>query len=708
MDKNDNIVMISKDIRANERYIRERLADCGDIQIRKMRLGDERKVDCLMVYIEVATSNMMLEDSAIGKMVGHFWEISPGEMQEFVEYNSLGIADVKKLTDMEQVFAGLLAGNAVFFMDGFDQAMKISSAGYPSMGVTEVEMEKVLRGSREGFSDSVKINSALIRKRLRDTRLKVVEFYIGERSHTLVQMVYMEDLVQEEFLEQVKERLGEFRIDGILDSGMLEQLTEDSWLSPFPQYQTTERPDRAAQEILNGKAVLLCDNSPSALILPGIFHSFMESSEDWYNRFEMASFLRILRYVALAAATLLPGLYLAVIRFHTQILPTNMLLSFAQAREGVPFSSIAELVLLELSFELIREAGVRIPGALGNAMGIVGGLIVGSAAVEANLVSPIVVMVVAITALGSLAIPNEEFASAFRMLKYFFLFLGGYLGIFGIVTGVYLTVSHLAGLLSFGVPYLSPFVKQSTDNGTGSNILPGIFHSFMESSEDWYNRFEMASFLRILRYVALAAATLLPGLYLAVIRFHTQILPTNMLLSFAQAREGVPFSSIAELVLLELSFELIREAGVRIPGALGNAMGIVGGLIVGSAAVEANLVSPIVVMVVAITALGSLAIPNEEFASAFRMLKYFFLFLGGYLGIFGIVTGVYLTVSHLAGLLSFGVPYLSPFVKQSTDNGTGSKIVRVPFKKRWRRPSYARQNERVRLQKIRDKNRKDR
>ena len=194
----------------------------------------------------------------------------------------------------------------------------------------------------------------------------------------------------------------------------------------------------------------------------------------------------------------------------------------------------------------------------------------------------------------------------------------------------------------------------------------------------------------------------------AVIRFHTQILPTNMLLSFAQAREGVPFSSIAELVLLELSFELIREAGVRIPGALGNAMGIVGGLIVGSAAVEANLVSPIVVMVVAITALGSLAIPNEEFASAFRMLKYFFLFLGGYLGIFGIVTGVYLTVSHLAGLLSFGVPYLTPFVKQSMDNGTGNKIVRVPFKKRWRRPSYVRQNERVRLQKIRNKNRKER
>ena len=144
MEKNDNIVIISKDIRVNERYVRERLADCGDIQIRRMRLGDERKVDCLMVYIEVATSNMKGEDSAIGKMVGHFWEISPGEIQEFVEYNSLGIADVKKLTDMEQVFAGLLAGNAVFFMDGFDQAMKISSDGYQCRVVAEGEMGKVM------------------------------------------------------------------------------------------------------------------------------------------------------------------------------------------------------------------------------------------------------------------------------------------------------------------------------------------------------------------------------------------------------------------------------------------------------------------------------------------------------------------------------------------------------------------------------------
>ena len=462
---------VSANLRENEKYLRSRLENCSDILIRPMRLGDKHKVDCLMVYIEVAVSNMMLDDSALGKMINHFWEISPEDIQEFVRHNSLGIADVKKLENLDESIDAMLAGNAVFFIDGYDKAMKISSKGYPSTGVMEAESEKVLRGSREGFSDSVKSNSALIRKRLRDTRLKVEEYKIGVRSHTLTQVLYMDDLVHEGLLEEVKERLEEFQIDGILDSGMLEQLTEDVWYSPFPQYQTTERPDRAVQEILKGKVVILCDNSPEALILPGNFSSFMESSEDWYHRFEMASFLRILRYLAVIMATVLPGLYLAVIRFHTQILPSALILSFAEAREGVPFSSVVELIFLELAFELIREAGVRVPGSLGNAIGIVGGLVIGQAAVEANLVSPIVVMIVALTALGSMTVPNEEFAAAFRLVKYGFLILGGYLGIYGIVLGVYLVIGHLAGLISFGIPYLVPFIKKEQKGSRGEGVL---------------------------------------------------------------------------------------------------------------------------------------------------------------------------------------------------------------------------------------------
>ena len=458
---------VYESVRKNEEYIRKKCDQCADIIIRPMRLGDERKVDCLIVYLEVAVSNMMLEDSVIGKLINHFWEIPPSQMKEFLKNNSLGISDVKELPTLEEAVEAMLAGNAVFFMDGYDQAVKIAGKGYPAMMVGKAETEKVLRGSKEGFTDSVKINSALIRKRVKDTRLKVVERQMGVRSNTMLQLLYVEDLVQEDLLSEIQRRLDQFEIDGIFDSGMVEQLTEEVWYSPFPQFQSTERPDRAAMELLEGRIVLLCDNSPMALLLPTTFHSFMTSSEDMYNRFEMVSFVRMLRYLAVLTAVLPPGLYLAVIRFHTQVLPANLILSFAEARAGVPFSSVVELVFLELSFELIREAGVRMPGPLGNAIGIVGGLIIGQASVTANLVSPIVVIIVALTALGSLAIPSEEFSAPFRLLKYLFLAAGGYLGLFGIVLGIYLVVSHLAGLLSFQVPYLTPFVRKdgSADGG---------------------------------------------------------------------------------------------------------------------------------------------------------------------------------------------------------------------------------------------------
>ncbi|MGI6070197.1 MAG: spore germination protein [Blautia sp.] len=461
---------VSQHLAENEAYVREKCRKCDDIIIRPMRLGEEEKVECLVVYLEVAVSNMMLEDSVIGKLMNHFWEIEPGQMKEFLEYNSLGISDVKELDTMEDAFTAMLAGNAIFFMDGYTKAIKIGSKGYPGMGVQEAD-EKVLRGSKEGFTDAVKTNSALVRKRLRDTCMKVEQIETGVRSHTVVQLLYVEDLVQQELLDEIKKRLDSFEIDGVMDSGVIEQLTEEVWYSPFPQFQTTQRPDRAAMELLNGRIVLLCDNTPMALILPTTFHSFMEVSEDQYNRFEMVTFLRVLRYLAVAAATLLPGLYLAAIRFHTQILPTNLILSFAEARAGVPFSSIVELLFLEMSFELIREAGVRMPGSLGNAIGIVGGLIIGQAAVSANLVSPIVVMIVALTALGSLAIPSEEFSSPFRLLKYIFLFAGGFLGIFGMVLVLYLLLGHLAGLLSFQVPYLAPFVKRKPGEKSGDGIL---------------------------------------------------------------------------------------------------------------------------------------------------------------------------------------------------------------------------------------------
>ena len=278
------------------------------------------------------------------------------------------------------------------------------------------------------------------------------------RSHTKVDMVYMQDLANPMVLEEIQKRLEAYEIDGVLDSGVIEQLAERKWYSPFPQFQTTQRPDRAALAVMEGRVVVLSDNSPVALILPTDFNSFIKTSDDYYNRFEEATFARILRYFAVFFSMALPGLYLAVTNFHTQILPTPLLLSFWEARIGVPFPAALEVILMELSFELLREAGVRLPGAMGNTIGIVGGLIIGQAAVDANIVSPIVVIVVAFTALCSFSIPNEEFAFSFRILKFFLIIMSAWLGFFGLLVGLLVILIHLSRLKSFGIPYLMPFV----------------------------------------------------------------------------------------------------------------------------------------------------------------------------------------------------------------------------------------------------------
>ncbi len=428
---------------------------CDDIKKKQMNLGKNGDVPCYLTFIEVSVD---MGTSALSEVLKYLRTIEKEEIYDVLSQNALGISDATFFSTIEEAADGLLTGETILFVDGFAQAVKIPDNGYPRMSLSEADSEKVIRGSNEGFSDSVKQNAALIRKRVRSPKVKVKQLKTGIRSNTNVYLVYMDDLVYPGLLKEIERRMDGFEIDGVLDSGVIEQLTEEKWYSPFPQFQTTERPDRAAMSILEGRVILLVDNSPVALILPTDYNSFIRTSDDYYNRFEIASFGRMLRYVASFFAMTLPGLYLAVTNFHTQILPTTLLLSFADARRGVPFPAVIEVLIMEISFELLREAGVRLPGAMGNTIGIVGGLIIGQAAVEANLVSPIVVIVISFTALCSFAIPNEEFATAFRVLKFFFIALCAWLGFFGMLAGLLAVLIHLSHLKSFGIPYLMPFV----------------------------------------------------------------------------------------------------------------------------------------------------------------------------------------------------------------------------------------------------------
>ena len=449
---------ISTDLQLNIDRYQRLFADCADIKMRRMALGQNKSRECFIAYIEVSVSNMLLETTALGRALAYLGEAPDEEVNSVLDKNAMGISDVTPFLYVEDAAQGMLTGDAILFVDGYDKALKIADKGYPGAAIKEPDSEKSIRGSREGFTDSIKMNTALIRKRLRSTRVRVKELEQGVRSHTKVDMVYMQDLANPMVLEEIQKRLEAYEIDGVLDSGVIEQLAERKWYSPFPQFQTTQRPDRAALAVMEGRVVVLSDNSPVALILPTDFNSFIKTSDDYYNRFEEATFARILRYFAVFFSMALPGLYLAVTNFHTQILPTPLLLSFWEARIGVPFPAALEVILMELSFELLREAGVRLPGAMGNTIGIVGGLIIGQAAVDANIVSPIVVIVVAFTALCSFSIPNEEFAFSFRILKFFLIIMSAWLGFFGLLVGLLVILIHLSRLKSFGIPYLMPFV----------------------------------------------------------------------------------------------------------------------------------------------------------------------------------------------------------------------------------------------------------
>lgn len=450
------IQLISKNLKENEDQIRNAFSNCDDLKIRKLLFGKQKKREAFICYIEVNTGNNLI--NVLGRMIAFLDTIPEEEIEDTIKGNAFALSDAPAYNAMQDAIRGVLIGDTVLFVDGVDAALKMPDQGYPKMGVSKSEAEKVIRGSDESFTESEKANTALIRKRIRNTQLKVKEFQVGVRSFTNVAIVYVEGLAEDSLVEEIHRRLTAYDIDGVMDSGVMEQLAEESWASPFPQFQSTRRPDRAAMEVLNGKVVVFVDNSPVALLLPTDVNSFLKTTDDYYNRFYMATFARLIRYAAAFFALTLPGLYLAVTNFHTQILPTPLLLSFWEARKGVPFPAALEVLLMELSFELIREAGVRLPGTMGNTIGIVGGLIIGQAAVEANLVSPIVVIVVAFTALCSFAIPNEEFAFSFRILKFLLIALAAWLGFFGFLWGLFFVLVHMASLKSFDVPYLSPYV----------------------------------------------------------------------------------------------------------------------------------------------------------------------------------------------------------------------------------------------------------
>ena len=425
-------------------YLDEKFKNCEDIKQVDIELKYLNNRKGKIYYVEEAVSDITLRDVI------------------------LGLSDVEEITGLSEIESAILNGNAVLIVEGRKKALKIRGSGFPGMTVNEAKNEQVIRGSMEGFGVSLKTNQVLIRKRLRSSELKAENMMLGKRSKTSISVLYMNEIVRPEILKEVKKRLKSFEIDGFMDSGIIEQLTSGNEWSLFPQYMTTERPDRAAQLLLEGHIVIITDNSPIVLILPVNFSTFLKTPDDYYNRWGIATLERFLRYIAVFFAVSLPALYISVVNFRPEILPANLIQVFISARQNIPYPVFTEVIIMEISFELIREAGVRIPGAMGNAIGIVGGLIVGSAAVEASLASPIIVIIVALTALCSFTIPNNEFSSSFRIIKYLLIILSAIYGLYGCIIGLLLVLIHLSGLKSYGFPYFTPVAGNELNDNEGS------------------------------------------------------------------------------------------------------------------------------------------------------------------------------------------------------------------------------------------------
>ncbi|WP_454052101.1 spore germination protein [Clostridium sp. Marseille-Q7071] len=451
---NDTIYTSAKE---NIEYVKKLFKNATDVVYREFDIDDKYKA--AIVYIDgMSEKNLLNEYLMMPLMTGDIKIQSPSEIKDKL----ITISDMKEIDKLSDGINIVLAGETILFIDGLNVCYSIANRAWPNRGIGEPSGETAIRGSREGFTETLRFNTALVRRRIRDTRFKIESSQIGTRSKTDVVIMYIDDIVNRDVLEKLKKRLDKINLDAILDSGYIEQYVEDNSFTPFPQVQSTERPDVVAAALYEGRIALIVDGSPFALIVPAVLATFLQSPDDYYNRWLNGSGVRIIRLIAIIISLIMPAMYVAVTSFHTSIIPTKLAYAIAASREGVPFPSYIEVIFMELSLALLIEAIIKLPKPVGSTIGIVGGLIMGQSAVSAGLISPIMVIVVGITAITTFLIPNYSLTNAFACFRVLFVILSAILGLYGIMVGIIFFLIHLTRIESFGIPYLSPSVNLVT------------------------------------------------------------------------------------------------------------------------------------------------------------------------------------------------------------------------------------------------------
>ncbi|SDC63089.1 spore germination protein KA [Pelagirhabdus alkalitolerans] len=452
---------LSSCLKTNLTYIKEQLGHSTDLVVRHLHIGS-KKNGMAICYLDGLVEKETIRDQFMSQVKRQaFSAKDPQKLKEEVENLITAVSAVEHVRLFNDLFKHLMAGDSILLIDQVKSGLIIDTKGGNSREIDMVTTQEVVRGPKEGFVERLESNIALVRRRLKDRNFWLKSYSIGTKTQTTVVIGYLNGIVNPDIVKEVEERLSRIKIDAILESGNIEEFIQDDMYSPFPTVYNSERPDAIAAGILEGKVAIFVDGTPFVLLVPTLFVDFLKSSEDYYQRSDISTMIRCLRVLAFFIALLTPSFYIAVTLFHQEMLPTTLLTSLAAQREGIPFPAFIEALIMEVTFELLREAGVRLPSSVGSAISIVGALVLGQAAVEAGIVSPMMVIVVSFTAISSFVFPSYNLAISIRMLRFVFMMLAASFGLYGIFTGFLLMVFHLASLRSFGIPYLFPLAPFS-------------------------------------------------------------------------------------------------------------------------------------------------------------------------------------------------------------------------------------------------------
>jgi len=444
-------IPLSKNLEENIRFISSLYQDSSDVILRSFAIGNKHAA---IFYIEGLSDTQKLDEQVLETLMKEK-EFDESDFLCSIK-NHLPVSNIKRVSTFSACIDAVANGNPVLLFDGYEEAFSLGLVKFEKRSIEEPQAETSIRGPREGFTESLGVNTSLLRRIIKDPALKMKSIHVGKYTKTKVVISYIEGLVDKTLIEEIENRLNRINIDGVLESGYIEQFIEDQPYSPFPQLLYTERPDVVSANLLEGRAVLMIEGTPFSLVAPVSFFSLFQSQEDYYERFWIGTFIRVMRFLFLAIALFLPSTYVAITTFHQEMVPTDLLLSIASSRETVPFPAFVEVMIMEVAFEALREAGIRLPKQVGSAVSIVGALVIGQAAVQAGIVSAPMLIVVSITGIASFMVPRYSVGLAIRLLRFPIILLGASLGLIGVMLALIMIIIHLSTLRSFGIPYLSP------------------------------------------------------------------------------------------------------------------------------------------------------------------------------------------------------------------------------------------------------------